>query len=71
MIPYDNYGGNSGVVAFQINTSSISVRFNSGRVYRYSYSKAGRRNIENMKSLAISGQGLNSYINTNVKYLYD
>ena len=68
---YSNLGGNSSVRAYEILPSAINVQFMDGRWYSYSYSKAGRMHVENMKTLANRGQGLCSYIQHNVKYLYD
>lgn len=69
---YRNSGGDSGVSSFEIGIDYISVRFSgSMRTYRYSYRKAGQHHVENMKRLARSGSGLNSYINRYVKNLYD
>lgn len=65
MQDYQNLGGNSGVSAYEINEDSISVKFKTGTVYKYSNGSAGSAHIENMKKLAIAGTGLNSYINTN------
>jgi hypothetical protein len=36
----------------------------------FTYASAGRDNVEHMKSLAVAGRGLNSYINTHVKHRY-
>lgn len=69
---YRNKGGDSGVYAFEIGENYIKVKFNgTTRTYTYSYRKAGARHVDNMKSLAILGSGLNSYINKYVKKLYD
>lgn len=68
---YSNLGGNSSVKAYEILPSSIKVQFNDGRWYSYSYNKAGITHVENMKRLASNGVGLCSYIQRNVKYLYD
>lgn len=69
---YLNKNGNSGVAAFEIGSDYIKVKFNSNiKVYKYSYRKAGQRHVDNMKSLAINGSGLNSYIKKNVNNLYD
>lgn len=68
---YLNLGGNSSVRAYEILPYSIRVQFNNGKWYSYSYSKAGRTHVENMKVLANDGVGLCSYIQRNVKYLYD
>ncbi len=69
---YRNSGGDSGVSSFEIGTDYIIVKFlGSVRTYRYSYRKAGQHHVDTMKRLARSGSGLNSYINRNVKNLYD
>lgn len=62
MRPYRNLGGNSGVVEWEEEPDSISVRFRSGDVYVYNYESAGRRHVEEMKRLAHLGRGLSAYI---------
>ena len=51
--------------------SGIYVRKLSNSIYLYSYSSSGENHIETMKELAISGYGLNSYINKYVKLSYE
>lgn len=69
---YRNSGGDSGVSAYEIGSDYINVKFSgTARTYRYSYRKAGQNHVENLKRLAQSGSGLNSYINKHVKNLYD
>lgn len=68
---YANVGGDSGIDAFEIGDDYIRVRFQDGSIYRYTYNSAGSAHIEQMKSLALGGQGLNSYINRNVRKLYE
>lgn len=69
---YRNRAGDSGVSAYEIGNDYIKVKFSSSfRTYIYSYRKAGNSHVENMKRLAQSGSGLNSYINRYVKHLYD
>jgi hypothetical protein len=69
---YRNLSGNSGVYAFEIGADYILVKFSgTDRIYRYSYLKAGVSHVEQMKRLAVAGHGLNSYIDRNVKLLYD
>jgi len=69
---YLNLNGNSSVTYYQINDNSISVWFQgAARNYTYSYRKAGQYHVEQMKMLARSGAGLGSYINRNVRKLYD
>lgn len=42
-----------------------------GKPYSYSYNRAGRENVEEMKRLANNGAGLSAYITRNVRFLYD
>ena len=67
---YKNLGGESGVVAYENGLDFIRVQFNDGSVYLYTCASAGAQNIEHMKQLAISGQGLNAFINTTVRKAY-
>lgn len=71
MEKYANRNGGSGISSYEIGSDYIRVRFSSGSIYTYSHNKAGQSHVENMKNLAINGSGLNSYINTNVKFKYD
>lgn len=72
MVKYKNIGGNSGVEGFDIGSNFIRVKFKgNSRIYQYSYHKAGMQNVEQMKHLAQSGSGLNSYIKKNTNDLYD
>jgi len=71
MEPYRNLSGTSSVSAFEIGSNYILVRFSTGVIYNYSYRKAGSGHVEQMKVMARRGFGLNSYINKNVKFLYD
>lgn len=67
---YKNMAGGSGVTAYEIGTDSITVQFRDGAVYLYNTRSAGSNNVVHMKSLAIAGQGLNSFINSVVKKGY-
>jgi len=70
MQPYKNLGGGSGVKAYEIGNDSIQVMFSDNSVYLYTYLSAGRSNIEQMKALARSGLGLNSFIDREVRKQY-
>ena len=67
---YADVDGASGVAAFEIGGSYILVEFKDGSVYEYTTLSAGRVNIDYMARLAREGNGLNSFINTNVKKRY-
>ena len=68
---YKDLDGDSGIRSYEIGDSFIMVTFDGGKTYRWSYAKAGRFHVEQMKKLAEYGDGLNSYIMRNVKKLYD
>ena len=55
----------SGVEAYSYSSYFITVRFKTGGIYTYTYDTAGAEHIENMKFLADTGVGLNTYINKN------
>jgi hypothetical protein len=67
---YLNRSGNSPITYYQIEEDRIIIWFAS-KSYSYSYHKAGRIHVENMKELARNGSGLSAYVTKNVKYLYD
>jgi hypothetical protein len=67
---YANLGGNSGIVGYEIGDDFVRVQFSGGSIYLYTYSSAGSNNIEQMKKLARNGQGLNAFINRNVRKAY-
>lgn len=71
MIIYKDIDGDSGVSAYEIGIDFIDVQFKQAiKIYRYSYESAGKDNVEIMKALAKSGDGLNSFINKNARTLY-
>lgn len=70
MKPYKDKNRDSGIIAYDYGNDWIQVQFRDGSVYEYTYASAGQQNIEYMKSLADNGDGLNSFINKNVKFKY-
>ncbi|GAP20432.1 hypothetical protein [Leptolinea tardivitalis] len=67
---YSNLGGNSGVIGYEIGPTFIIVQFKDGSKYLYNYDVPGPASVEKMKSLALAGVGLNSYISSVVKKNY-
>lgn len=62
---YANLGGDSSVESFEIGPDFILVKFvGRSTIYRYSYSRPGMVYVDRMKSLATTGRGLGSYIQT-------
>jgi hypothetical protein len=71
MTKYLDLDNDSGIEAYEIGSDKISVKFkDTAKIYVYSYTSTGKENVEHMKNLAQSGDGLNSFINLNVKYKY-
>jgi hypothetical protein len=64
---YQNRGGDSGVVGFEIGDDSITVQFRDNSLYLYNSIRPGQVTIDHMKMLARAGQGLNSYISRTVR----
>jgi Zn/Cd-binding protein ZinT len=66
MLAYRSTGGkSSGVDAFKISPDSITVKFKNGANYLYTYTSAGKKIIELMKSLAQANHGLSTFISQN------
>ena len=63
MTTYNDATGTSGITSFQISDDSITIEYKNGSAYQYSDQVAGAANVGHMKTLAASGQGLNSFIN--------
>lgn len=70
MRSYIDVDNDSGVAAYELGDTYIIVKFKDGCSYEYTYSRAGASHVENMKKLASSGDGLNAYINKNVRKAY-
>jgi hypothetical protein len=68
---YKNLSNHSGVLSYEIDYDSIIVQFRRGGAYLYNRRNPGAGHLESLKSLAISGIGLNTYINKHVKKSYD
>lgn len=68
---YADLDGDSSVVRYEIQDDSITVEFQDGSAYLYTYASAGRSNVERMKALAKRGDGLNSFIQKNVRKRYE
>jgi hypothetical protein len=68
---YSNLSGNSGIVAYQLGATSITVKFEDGSLYLYTYESTGAESVERMKELAVSGRGLSSFIAGGVRDRYE
>lgn len=68
---YRDIDGDSGIAGYENGPDYIRVKFSDGSVYLYTYASAGSDNIEDMKRLAVAGDGLNAFINKNVRKRYE
>ncbi len=69
-IKYKNLGGKSTVARYEILKDIVTIRFTNDSVYNYSNQSAGVTNIAKMKTLAVAGKGLGTFIDAGVKELY-
>lgn len=71
MEAYQNKSGISGVVAYEIGSNFIKVKFQRNNdVYLYNYQIPGSMHVEAMKEKAIDGIGLATYISKHVNKNY-
>jgi hypothetical protein len=68
---YKNLGGESGVVAYDIDAGQIIVQFRNGDRYLYTEDSAGAANVAKMQALARAGRGLSSFISQHVHDRYE
>lgn len=67
---YRDVRGDSGVVAYEAGPGYIRVKFKHGGTYEYDYTSTGEFQVERMKVLAASGEGLATFISKFVKESY-
>jgi len=67
MTSYANLSGKSGVSTYEIYDNAILIEFRHGAKYIYDYDIPGKEEVEEMKRLAMSGSGLMTFINKNVR----
>lgn len=67
---YANRSGDSGVTHYEIGADFILVQFRRSDVYRYDYAMPGADHVECMKTLAVAGKGLATYISAHVRGSY-
>ena len=64
---YKNLDGKSAVTSYVIEKDAMTIRFTDHRVFIYTNQSAGPANISKMKTLAIAGKGLGTFITANLK----
>jgi hypothetical protein len=66
-IRYKNAGGKSKVQRFHLAKDAVTVINNDGTSYIYTNQSAGPEKISKMKTLALAGKGLDSFIESDLK----
>jgi hypothetical protein len=67
MKKYLNRSGKSGVKYYEIGKDYIKVWFiHADKSYLYNYIKPGKEHVKKMKTLAMAGKGLSTYISQHV-----
>ncbi len=67
---YRNTSGESGVVAYDLDTDSITIQFTGGDRYLYTERSAGAENIARMQELAREGRGLSTFVSQHIRSRY-
>lgn len=67
---YPDKTGNSGIAGYQIGEEAIAIRFKERGAYLYNYDRPGKWEVETMKQLAPTGEGLTTFINQYVRDRY-
>ena len=66
MIPYENLSRRSGITHYEFYEDYIAVQFaGESKIYYYTEERISKHHLETMKTLALSGKGLATYINQN------
>lgn len=68
---YKNAGGKSSVLQYELEKDAVNIRFNDNTAYRYTNQSSGRENIAKMKTLALAGKGLGTFVEANLKDKYE
>ena len=64
---YKNLSGASKVARYEIAKDAVTIRFTDHSVYIYTNQTADPANVAKMKTLAVAGKGLGTFIDANVK----
>ena len=63
METYKNLNKDSGIAQFKLGETYIDIKFKGkAEIYRYTNAETGKEHIETLKSLALKGKGLATYI---------
>lgn len=64
---YKNLGGKSAVAMYELEKDAVNIRYTDSSAYRFTNQSAGPENIAKMKTLALAGKGLGTFIESSLK----
>jgi len=67
---YKDLDYDSNILTYELGGDFIKIGFADGSVYLYNYLSTGSQRVEEMKKLAVMGEGLNSFICKHVRKNY-
>lgn len=67
MKAYKNLAGNVGICAYEFRDEEIKIRFHTRNTVVYKPGSLGKNQVEQMKTLAMQGFGLNKYIDEHIR----
>lgn len=67
---YKNVGGSSDVLRYELEKDAVNLVFKNGSAYRYTNQSCSPENIAKMKTLALAGKGLGTFVKNTVKDQY-
>ncbi len=70
MSRYKNVDGKSTVARYNITKDAVTIQFTDHSVYIYNNQSVGPETIGKMRTLALAGKGLGTFITKNVKDRY-
>ena len=70
MLPYKNLSGDSKIARYHIAKDALTIRYTDCSVYLYTNQSTSPETINKMKTLALAGKGLGTFINAGVKHRF-
>ncbi|MEZ0605659.1 hypothetical protein ACAX43_26335 [Paraburkholderia sp. IW21] len=67
---YGEPNGKCTVVGYELFREAIRVHFRDGSGYLYNYFTPGPEKVEQLKRLAVAGDGLHAYIMEHIRHRY-
>ena len=70
MLQYKNLSGDSKIARYHIAKDALTIRYTDNSVYLYTNQSTCPETISKMKTLALAGKGLGTFIHAGIKDRY-